>query len=342
MSDWPIEKKKLSELTPAEYNPRTMTEKAKSGLEKSVDRFGFVEPIVWNKRTGNIVGGHQRYKVLVSKGVEETDVVVVDLDKDEEIALNITLNSPNVRGEWTDDVGDLLRTIGEELGDVFEELCLTELVGDWEVDKDQELPPDIDERFLTESTENKEFENMEIGEHKILLGDDSTDIELGDLVFLFGGCDDFDKLSDNTRDGCVCYGFCNNFREMLKMKKNLEKMGWSVIQLLQWLHRGSYNLGEALPILYAVKEGGHYFSDSQKLGEVLEFTSYGSGRISLKLILSLMVASSKENDSVLVFGADKGTVLVASEMLKRKCTMFAQDMVLASQAVHWLKQVLEI
>lgn len=54
----------LADLSPAPYNPRTISEAALKGLRGSVERFGMVEPVVWNKQTGNIVGGHQRVKVL--------------------------------------------------------------------------------------------------------------------------------------------------------------------------------------------------------------------------------------------------------------------------------------
>ena len=37
--------------------------------------------IVWNKRTGHIVGGHQRFKVLKHQGHTEIECVVVDLDR---------------------------------------------------------------------------------------------------------------------------------------------------------------------------------------------------------------------------------------------------------------------
>jgi ParB-like chromosome segregation protein Spo0J len=43
-----------------------------------------VEPVIWNKRTGNIVGGHQRYKVLKSLGNTEIDCVVGDIDEKRE------------------------------------------------------------------------------------------------------------------------------------------------------------------------------------------------------------------------------------------------------------------
>lgn len=51
-----------------------------------------------NKRTGNIVGGHQRYTVLKDLGYDKVDVSVVDMNEQDEMALNVALNK--VEGEW--------------------------------------------------------------------------------------------------------------------------------------------------------------------------------------------------------------------------------------------------
>ena len=72
-----IESRKLSDLTPADYNPRQISDRALSGLRESVTRFGLVQPIIVNERTGNVVGGHQRRKVLEAEGVDEVDVSVL-------------------------------------------------------------------------------------------------------------------------------------------------------------------------------------------------------------------------------------------------------------------------
>jgi DNA modification methylase len=67
-------------------------------LMNSVEEFGYVEPIVWNKQTGNIVGGVQRVKVLQELGYTEIDSVVIDMDSVREVALNIALNK--ITGRW--------------------------------------------------------------------------------------------------------------------------------------------------------------------------------------------------------------------------------------------------
>ena len=59
-----IEKRKLSELKPSTYNPRQISPEQLKALEDSMEKFGYIDPLVWNKRTGNLVSGHQRLKVL--------------------------------------------------------------------------------------------------------------------------------------------------------------------------------------------------------------------------------------------------------------------------------------
>ena len=90
----------LASLRPAGYNPRTITAAARAGLAASIDRWGCVEPVIWNQRSGNVVGGHQRLDALAARGDVETDVVVVDLDAVEEKALNVALNNQAIAGEW--------------------------------------------------------------------------------------------------------------------------------------------------------------------------------------------------------------------------------------------------
>ncbi|MBU2501969.1 ParB N-terminal domain-containing protein [bacterium] len=111
MKELTIQMMALSDLAPAEYNPRTISPAALAGLRGSVERFGLVEPVVWNRRTGRVVGGHQRLKVLQAMGETETQVVVVDLEETEEKALNIALNSPSIAGEFTADLHKLLAEI---------------------------------------------------------------------------------------------------------------------------------------------------------------------------------------------------------------------------------------
>ena len=89
-------------LKPAKYNPRKDLKPGDPAYEKikrSLHEFGYVDPVIWNEVTGNIVGGHQRYKVLTAEGATEIDCVVVHIENpQEEKALNIALNK--AVGEW--------------------------------------------------------------------------------------------------------------------------------------------------------------------------------------------------------------------------------------------------
>jgi len=70
-----------------------------------------VEPIIWNSRTGNIVGGHQRFKILVALGYEDMECVVLDINDQKEKALNVALNK--ISGEFDIPLlTDLLKDIG--------------------------------------------------------------------------------------------------------------------------------------------------------------------------------------------------------------------------------------
>ena len=95
-----IEKKKISDLKPAPYNPRKSSDKQEANLKKSLEKFGVVEPIVFNKQTGHIVGGHFRIRELKKLGYKEVDCVIVDLNEDDEKELNIRLNANTGEFDW--------------------------------------------------------------------------------------------------------------------------------------------------------------------------------------------------------------------------------------------------
>ena len=104
MTSMLIEKIQTDRLVPADYNPR---KDLKSGdpeyekLKRSLKEFGYVEPVIWNKTTSHVVGGHQRLKVLLDMGVTEVDCVVVEMDAEKEKALNVALNK--ISGDWDKD-----------------------------------------------------------------------------------------------------------------------------------------------------------------------------------------------------------------------------------------------
>ena len=103
-----------SEIRGAEYNPRVISEDARKRLRKMIAKHGLVQPLVWNRRTGNLVAGHQRLAALDSRERSQDydlQVAVVDVSEREERVLNVQLNNPSMQGEW--DL-DKLTTLAED------------------------------------------------------------------------------------------------------------------------------------------------------------------------------------------------------------------------------------
>ena len=104
---------KRSQIHFADYNPRTISEEGKKALRRSIRKYGVVGGIVVNKQTGyTIVGGHQKVAILdefhkYDPETHENDYVLrvelIDVDIKTEKSLNITLNNPNVGGDWDDE-----------------------------------------------------------------------------------------------------------------------------------------------------------------------------------------------------------------------------------------------
>lgn len=175
---------KLADLDPAPYNPRTISKEAMAGLTASLRRFGLVQPIVWNKRSKQIVGGHQRRDALIDHGIEEADVLVVDLDPMDEKALNVALNNPGIAGEFTDDLQDLLIELKEKSPEAFTDLLLEELLIDTahldDIVEDEAPPPPV-------VPVSKLGDLIQMGNHLLLCGDSCAPTDIERLLKAAGG-----------------------------------------------------------------------------------------------------------------------------------------------------------
>lgn len=127
MLEYKIVHKKIKDLVPYADNPRVISEEAKAGLGESIRSFGLVDPIVVNKTTGRVIGGHQRLRELAEAGVEETDVLEGEMPEKDEIALNIALNSKFIQGEFEKSAIKILDRVHEELEEVSENTLLDKL-----------------------------------------------------------------------------------------------------------------------------------------------------------------------------------------------------------------------
>jgi len=183
-----IEVMPINQIKIASYNPRKdlkLGDPEYEKLKKSILEFDMVEPLVWNKRTKNLVGGHQRLKVLKELGVENVEVSVVDLSEVKEKALNIALNK--ISGEW-----DFPR-----LKDLLEELDTGEMdmgITGFDMKEIEDLmtqfhvPEDglTDDDAVPEDVETicKTGDLWQLGNHRLLCGD-ATKKE--DVERLMGG-----------------------------------------------------------------------------------------------------------------------------------------------------------
>ena len=181
-----FEKKNTADLLPAGYNPRKDLKPGDAEYEKlkrSIEQFGYVEPIIWNKTTGRVVGGHQRLKVLMDMGMTEVDCVVVEMDEDKEKALNIALNK--ISGDWDKDklallIADLQGADFDVSLTGFEPAEIDDLfkdpLKDGVKDDDFDVGAELEKPAMT-----KPGDIWMLGRHRLFCGD-STKAETYDLL----------------------------------------------------------------------------------------------------------------------------------------------------------------
>lgn len=174
-----VEIRQIKQIKTAKYNPRRISDQQLASLKASIERFGFVDPVIVNDRTGTLVGGHQRIKAAKDLGLKEVPVVSVNLDEADEKALNVALNK--ISGEW--DL-DMLRGVLEDVQAGGLDLSLTGFTEDeWSAMSgtpagtagltDPDDVPDLPEQA---ETITQPGDLWMLGDHRLLCGD-STDAE---------------------------------------------------------------------------------------------------------------------------------------------------------------------
>jgi len=178
----------VSQLNPAPYNPRLDLKPGDADYEKlkrSIGEFGYVEILVWNKRTGNLVSGHQRLKILIEQGVTDVDVSVVDLSLPKEKQLNLILN--RVRGDWDE---DKLEALLSELSNIpdfdlastgFDLPELSEILdsGGESAEDDYDFEADVN---ANEAPITKPGDLFELGDNRLFCGDATKPEDLATLL----------------------------------------------------------------------------------------------------------------------------------------------------------------
>ena len=302
-----IEKKQISDLIPAPYNPRQSTAKQEKHLKESLEKFGMVEPIIFNKQTGYIVGGHFRVRELKKLGIKEIECVIVDLNEADEKELNIRLNANTGSWDWDTlandwDVADL-EAWGLDIPQFDNEAEELEASED-----DYEMPEGGLETDIVIG------DLFEIGEHRLLCGD-CTQVdtwekvmngELADMVITDppynvnyeGGTKDKLKIMNDSMSNDEFYIFLYDFYTALGsftklggawyvwhadseghvFRQAFKDSGLLLKQCLIWV-KNSMVMGRQdyhwkhEPCLYGWKEGAaHYFTSDRTKTTVIEDT----------------------------------------------------------------------
>lgn len=188
-----IKKMQISQIKKADHNPRVELKPGDPVYEKlknSIETFGFCEPLIYNRRTGHLVGGHQRLTVLKDLGYTEAEVVVVELPLEQEKAFNIALNK--IQGDWDerklalllDELAKLPEfNVGltgfetEEISDLLDRALNAESPQAKEENFDVEEALDRENPAVTQPGEL-----IELGNHRLLCGDSSKLSALRKLV----------------------------------------------------------------------------------------------------------------------------------------------------------------
>jgi DNA modification methylase len=176
-----IQKLKLADLNPAKYNPRKALKPGDAEFEKlkkSIENFGYVELIVINAKNQNtVISGHQRLSVLQYLNQTEAECVVVELEKEQEKALNIAMNK--VSGSWDNDkLVDLITDLNDSAFDVslsgFDLAEIDALFKISTMDKVKEDDFDV-ESELSNPAITKHGDLWILGRHRLVCGDSTKE-----------------------------------------------------------------------------------------------------------------------------------------------------------------------
>lgn len=179
MISWSNATRKVSELVPAKYNPRKLSDKDKKDLSSSLNKFSLADPIIINQNN-TVIGGHMRLKILIEKGIENVDVRLPDrlLSDEEERELNLRLNKNT--GAWDEallmNFNPLLLVEAGFDGDFVDSLLKVDTIED-DFDEDAELSK-------IHEPGTKRGDIYLLGDHRLLCGDSQA---FGDVEKLMGG-----------------------------------------------------------------------------------------------------------------------------------------------------------
>ena len=180
-------KKNVDDLKYAEYNPRkklTPDDREYQKIKKSIEEFGYVDPIIINK-DNTIIGGHQRLTVLKDLGYKEVDVIQIDIDKTKEKALNIALNK--ITGSWDYAMlGDLLLDLDAQNYDLeitgFDLDEIENIIAPLGLEEEKEVIEDDFDCTPPEEPKSKYGDIYQLGNHYLMCGDSTKEEDVVKLM----------------------------------------------------------------------------------------------------------------------------------------------------------------
>lgn len=346
-------KKNINDLKYANYNPRKKLkpeDKEYQKIKKSIEEFGYVDPIIINK-DNTIIGGHQRLTVLKDLGYEEVDVIQIDIDKTKEKALNIALNK--ITGEWDYAMlGDLLLDLDTQNYDLeitgFDLDEIEDILAP--IGEEKEVIEDDFDCTPPEEPKAKYGDIYQLEKHFLMCGDSTKEEDVAklmngnkaDMVFTdppygMNAVSKSGVLSEkyktdimNDDDNTVAI---NSFNLCKNYFKDAKQVWW-----------GANYYTECLPsaecwIVWDKNNGGSDQTDCElawtNFRSVVRQFTMASEKINrvhptqkpLNLIAQIFKKFDKNNEYsniVDLFGGS-GSTLIASEQLNRKCYMMELD-----------------
>jgi len=184
----------VAQLRHSPYNPRHMSEAEMQKLVRSIEKFGFIEPVVVRKADNAVIGGHQRLEAAKALGIETVPVVYVDVTEEEAKALNLALN--RIQGEWDlPKLGELLEELRDlpdldetlsgfddrEIATLLSELEREQLPAPWEESFDVAAEM-LQAQRHSAPTRVKSGDIWQLGRHRLYCGDSLADGALERLL----------------------------------------------------------------------------------------------------------------------------------------------------------------
>lgn len=369
---WKNETRKVKDLIPADYNPRSLNETQRQNLEDSIREFDAVMPVVVNigSRDNVLIGGHQRTTIYADLGIEEIDVRVPnrELDEEEEQRLNLRLNK-NTGGWDIEKLGTMDLDMLVDIGFGEEELS-----GFWDnVDI-------IDDRAMKPANPKKPDEIIiapgemyQLGRHRVTTGelvnlDLLMDGEQAQAIFMDPqGVKKVDPQKELIGEAMAyahkdCHIFYWTKEEMIPTIATLlgdHKAKMETMML--WIKPETINTKTAFnrcyePCIYATKGKPYLSKDHKGVNEILNQDITEGARVVDDLLQSLNLYVTERDfsednrpvslhekpikrctqpgDIVLDTNGDTGTLLLALETLGRSGRIHHEDPAGASKIIR--------